>query len=79
MQKDHGNIAKQLPAKIVLLLVLVALIFPSSAWSQQAIDSLVITNLDSSNFPAIRLQVLARNASGQLLKELPGLLVSKLK
>jgi hypothetical protein len=55
---------------ILLVLVLSTFLFPARVWAQDGIGSLIITTIDSSNFPSIQLQVLARDASGNVLQEL---------
>jgi hypothetical protein len=56
--------------KILPFLVILTFFFPSKGWSQAGIGSLIITAIDSSNFPSIQLQVLARDASGNVLQEI---------
>jgi hypothetical protein len=55
---------------ILIVLVLSIFLFPAKVWAQDGIGSLIITSIDSSNFPSIQLQVLAQDASGNVLQEL---------
>jgi hypothetical protein len=56
---------------MVIFLWVMVLLIPGRAWSQVEISSLGITNIETSKFPLIELQVLAKDASGQPLQELP--------
>jgi hypothetical protein len=56
--------------KILPIVLVSTFLFTSRGWSQAGIGSLIITAIDSSNFPSIQLQVLARDASGNVLQEL---------
>jgi hypothetical protein len=52
------------------VLIILVFLFPSMGWSQAEVGSLIITSVDPSDFPSIQLQVLARDASGNVLQEL---------
>lgn len=56
--------------KMLPILIIVMFLFPSRGWSQAGIGSLIIMSIDSSDYPSIKLQVLARDASGKALQEL---------
>jgi len=72
MKKESHRKPRRRPGRLasILGLLLIALLLPLSVWAQGEIASLNITNLDSSDFPRITLQVLARDSLGGPLQAL---------